>query len=177
MEYMLNGSLKDDLHRHTNEITIAQRIRCAREAAEAVQLLPSADVAHCDVGPSNFLFDAGLGLKIADFAGFSLEGSRATVRAGTRFTPPALDGWARGTVQDDLFGLGSTIYTIMTGHYLFEELPSDEAEKRNKTHEFADVTGIYCGEIIERCWHSEVISAQEIYSFIQDTEMKLACED
>jgi hypothetical protein len=29
------------------------------------------------------------------------------------------------------------------------------------------VTGIPCGEIIERCWRCESVSAQEIYHLIQ----------
>ncbi|KAI9785609.1 MAG: hypothetical protein M1816_000356 [Peltula sp. TS41687] len=65
----------------------------------------------------------------------------------------------------------------MTGHDPFEELPSDEVEKPYQADEFADVTGIYCGEIIERCWRFEAASTQEICNLLQGTEMKLAGED
>ena len=71
------------------------------------------------------------------------------------------------TVQDDLYGFGSTIYSIMTGQYPFQELPSNEVEKLYKAHKFPDVTGIPCREIIERCWRCGFISAQEIYDLIQ----------
>lgn len=78
-------------------------------------------------------------------------------------------------MKDDLFSFGSTIYTIITGQYPFQELPSDEVAERYKAHEFADVTAITCGEIINRCWRCEVESAQEIYDFIQ-AEIKLLCK-
>jgi serine/threonine protein kinase len=112
MEYMLNGNLQAFLvERDTTEI---QRLRWVQEAAEGVQLLHDADVLHCDINPKNFLLDARLGLKIADFGGSSLEGSKPSAWNGTRFSLP--DKYWRDplTVQDDLFALGTIIYFIMT---------------------------------------------------------------
>jgi len=175
MEYMPNGCLKDYLRAHNEEISTFQRLRWIQEAAEGLQLLHSANIMHCDVEPKNFLLDADLGLRIADFSGSSLDGSQASACAGTRFEPPGFDWRCAPTVKDDLFSLGSTIYTIITGQYPFQELPSDEVIERYKAHEFPDVTGITCGEIIDRCWRCEVDSAQDIYDFIQ-AEIKLPCK-
>ncbi|KAL5323222.1 hypothetical protein ACEPPN_007755 [Leptodophora sp. 'Broadleaf-Isolate-01'] len=121
MEYMPNGCLKDYLLANNEKVTTAQRLRWAQEAAEGLQLLHAANVIHCDVEPKNFLLDADLSLKIADFSGSSLDGSNASACAGTRFLPPSFDWRSPPTIQNDLFGLGSTIYTIMTGRYPFQE--------------------------------------------------------
>lgn len=176
MEYMPNGCLKDYLLAHNDKISMTQRLRWVREAAEGLQLLHSAKAIHCDVEPKNFLLDADLGLKIADFSGSSLEGSQASACAGTRFLPPDFDWCSAPTVQNDLYGLGSTIYSIMTGRYPFQEVGSDEVEKLYKAHNFPDVTRILCGEIIERCWRFEVVSAQEICNFVRDMEIKQLCK-
>ncbi|RDL36157.1 Uncharacterized protein BP5553_06769 [Venustampulla echinocandica] len=167
MEYMPNGHRNDYLRAHNDEISTTQRLQWIQEAAEGLQLLHSANVMRSDVEPKNLLLDAALGLRIADFSGSSFEGSKALARVGTRFSLPTITFNSPATIQDDLYGLGSTIYTIMTAGYPFQELPSDKVIERCKAHEFPDVTGAACGPIIERCWRCEVASAQEIYDFVE----------
>jgi serine/threonine protein kinase len=168
MEYMSNGCLRDYLTAHNDEISTGQRLCWAQEAAEGLQLLHSAQVLHCDVGPKNFLLDGDLNLRIADFSGSSLEGSRPAACASTRFLPPSHDFRLGPSIQEDLYALGSTIYTIITGRPPFEELDSDEVKKCFRAHTFPDVTEILCGEIIQRCWNFKVASAQEVYDFVRD---------
>ncbi|KAH6715967.1 kinase-like domain-containing protein [Leptodontidium sp. MPI-SDFR-AT-0119] len=167
MEYMSNGCLQDYLLAHNDKISTTQRLQWILEAAEGLQLSHSANILHCDVEPKNFLLDADLGLRIADFSGSSFEGSHASACASMRFLPPEFNLHRMPTVEDDLYGFGSTIYSIMAGQYPFQELPSDEVEGLCKDHEFPDVTGIPCGEIIERCRRCGFVSAQEIYDIIQ----------
>ncbi|KAI9746685.1 MAG: hypothetical protein M1818_000399 [Claussenomyces sp. TS43310] len=171
MEYMPNGCLKDYLRAHNHSISVAQRFRWAQEAAMGLQLLHSVNVVHCDVEPRNFLLDADLALKIADFSGSSLEGSPASACPGTRFLPPDFDWSSEPTAQDDLFGLGSTIYTIMTGRYPFQNLGSDKVQKLYMARKFPDVREIPCAEIIQRCWRSEFSSAQDVYNCIPTMEV------
>ena len=173
MEYMPHGCLKDYLSTYNDKIPTRQRLQWVREAAEGLQLLHSANVIHCDVEPRNFLLDAELSLKIADFSGSSLEGSQASACVGTRFLPPDFNWCSLPTVQQDLYSFGSTIYNIMTGKPPFQELPSDKVRELYKGYQFPDVTGLLCGEIIERCWRCEIASAQEISKFIQTIEMEL----
>jgi serine/threonine protein kinase len=93
MEYMPNGCLKDYLSTYNDKIPIRQRLQWAREAAEGLQLLHSANVIHCDVEPRNFLLDAELSLKIADFSGSSLEGSQASAELGTGTGTVEMEGF------------------------------------------------------------------------------------
>jgi len=170
---MPHGCLKDYLSTYNDKIPTRQRLQWVREAAEGLQLLHSANVIHCDVEPRNFLLDAELSLKIADFSGSSLKGSQASACVGTRFLPPNFNWCSLPTVQQDLYSFGSTIYNIMTGKPPFQELPSDKVRELYKGYQFPDVTGLLCGEIIERCWRCEIASAQEISKFIQTLEMEL----
>lgn len=84
LEYMPNGNLRDYVEKHGHNISISQRQKWATEAAEGVELLHSHGVLQGDVGPHNLLLDNDLGLRICDFGGSSLDGSRATVAPGVR---------------------------------------------------------------------------------------------
>jgi serine/threonine protein kinase len=103
MEYMPNGNLKDYLCQHHNEITLKQRLQWACEAAEGLQYLHSHNVVWCDMRPRNMLLDADLSLKVADFGGSSLNGSKSLICGGTRYyvddvwkgpTAPRMDHFA-----------------------------------------------------------------------------------
>lgn len=167
MEYMPNGNLQAFLLINDDTVTETQRLRWVQEAAEGVQLLHDADVLHCDINPKNFLLDAHLGLKIADFGGSSLAGSKPSAVTGRRFSLPDKCWRDPPTVQDDLFALGTTIYFIMTCQLPFPGLSEDEVEENYRNHKFPDVSKIVCGQVIKRCWTSQIASAQEIYDFIR----------
>lgn len=105
-----------------------------------------------------------MGLKIADFGGSSLDGSRPMVCPGTRYTAPDPD-WKPGklpTVKEDLFALGSTICFIVTGKAPFEDLPDDVVEKMYLDGTFPDLAGVPWAELIVLCWQQKVHSALEI---------------
>ncbi|CZS94626.1 hypothetical protein WAI453_013334 [Rhynchosporium graminicola] len=166
MEYMPQGDLQSFLLKNPT-VTETQRLRWAKEAAEGLQLLHDADVLHCDVNPKNFLLDTNLGLKIADFGGSSLEGSKPAACSGQRFSIPDKDWLDPPTVQDDLFALGTTIYFIMTGQLPFPELREDKVEENYRNRRFPDISEITCGRLIEECWKLQITSAQHIYTSLQ----------
>jgi serine/threonine protein kinase len=128
LEYMQNGTLKQYIQGHLEETSPQLRFRWARQAVEGLQLLHAAGVIHCDVGPHNFLLDKGLELKIADFGGSSVNGSRASVCPGTRYKTSELDWRNPPTLAEDLFPLGSLFYFIFTGNVLFHDLEEEEIE-------------------------------------------------
>jgi serine/threonine protein kinase len=166
LEYMPNSNLSKYLSVHNDTITLTQRLRWIHEAAEGLQLLHSAKVIHCDVEPKNFLLDGGLHLRITDFGGSSLEGSRAIVCPGTRFEPPNFNWNSQQTIKDDLFSFGSAMYNIITGERPYQEVSSDEVRRLYQSREFPTVSGIPCGRMIERCWRGETNSAQEIVDYM-----------
>ncbi|KAF2271386.1 kinase-like protein [Westerdykella ornata] len=168
LEYMPNGTLEEYLKSHHEEISPEQRLCWIAQAAEGLHLLHSAGIIHCDVGPHNLLLDADLSLKIADFSGSSLDGSRAMVCPGARYMAPDPD-WKPGkppSVEEDLFALGSTIYYIVMGKAPFDDLPDGEVEKRYLNGEFPDLAGVPCRRIIELCWRQEARSAELIRDLV-----------
>lgn len=163
---MPNGCFRSYLKANSEAITSRQRLVWAKEAAEAVQLLHSANVIPCDVGPRNFLASADFSLRTAEFSGSSRDGSRASVCPGTRFTRPGFNGRGLPEVKDDIFSLGSTVYTLITGKEPFQDCDSDEVETRYATRSFPDVQGQPCDRVIEGCWMGTIPSAKEVVDLL-----------
>ncbi|RDL30362.1 Uncharacterized protein BP5553_10240 [Venustampulla echinocandica] len=165
MGYLENGSLKEYIKENPKSVTPQLRQRCAKQATEGLKVLHSASVIHCDISPRNFLLDCDLHLRIADFGGASLSGSPPSAVAGTRFRYPVSDWDAPPSVEEDIFGLGSLIYFIMTGTYPYQEIPSDEVEKLYESHTFPSLAHLACGDIIQRCWSKQVNAAEVLTYF------------
>ncbi|KAE8356832.1 kinase domain-containing protein [Aspergillus coremiiformis] len=164
LEYMKNGDLKTYLRAYTS-IPTGLKLKWAYQVAEGVDLLHQNGVIHCDIKPRNLLLDTALDIKIIDFSGSSLDGSKPTSGEGTRFYLPR--HWKdQPTVTTDLFALGSTLYEIFQGTSPYEEIPSSEVEKRFTQKEFPDISGILCGQIIKKCWLSQVDSAADVQTAI-----------
>lgn len=166
MEYLENGNLKKYIQTNHQNITPELRLRWSRQAAEALALLHSFEVIHCDISPRNFLLDSQLNLKIADFGGASLRGSDPSATPATRFRPPGYDWNASPAFGDDVFSLGSLIYFIMVGSYPYKDVSSDEVEKLYEAQQFPAVSSVTGGAIIMQCWRRQVDSAQAIYEFL-----------
>jgi len=165
LEYMVNRDLKTYLQNH-QDISTDQRLRWACEAAEGLQLLHSKNIIHCDTKPRNFLLDVDLNLKIIDFAGSTVAGSRSNSCEQTRYYLPR-DWREPPTTTTDLFALGSTIYEIMTGISPYGELPSNEVLERYRDKNFPDISSVPCGEVIRKCWEREIASAQQVLDSIK----------
>jgi serine/threonine protein kinase len=166
MEYLENGMMKDYITTNSESLTPQLRQRWAKQASEGLSVLHAAGVIHCDISPRNFLLDGDLHLKIADFGGGSLAGSAASAVAGTRFRFPVSDWDAPPRFEEDVFGLGSLIYFIMTDAYPYKDVPSHEVEELYGSRTFPDVTEIACGDIITRCWGMQV-SAAEVHAYFE----------
>jgi serine/threonine protein kinase len=166
IEYMKNGNLKSFIT--SDQCSLGIKIRWVKQAGDAIQVfhptkqkalselnstqfLHSRDVIHCDIKPDNFLLDEKLDLKVCDFAGSSLYGSKALVCGSTRFWRPTLPK-TPCEAQDDIFALGSTIYMIFTGKEPFGDLDSVEVEARFSSAEFPDTSNLPFDDVIQSCW-------------------------
>lgn len=170
LEYMPHGNLKEYITTYGQTISRLQRQKWAIEAAEGIQLLHSNGIIQGDVGPHNFLLDKDLSLKICDFGGSSVDGSRPMVVAGVRYRLPSLAGryMQPVTIEEDLFALGSTIYFIATGYEPYNELTDeDEVEKLYRDGVFPILSGVPFAEAIALCWRQEVKSAQTIIEIVR----------
>lgn len=123
-------------------------------------------IIHCDIKPQNLLLDTTFDIKIIDFSGSSLDGSKPASGEGTRFFLPR--HWRdQPTVATDLFALRSTLYEIFQGTSPYEEIHSDQVERLFTQKEFPGVSNILCGQIIKQCWLSQVDSAADVQTAVQ----------
>jgi len=172
LEYMPNGNLREYLQTEAANLSLNQRLQWACDAAEALHLVHSYNIIHCDVKPENFLLDSRLRLRIIDFSGSSIDGSYFSALESARFCLPR--PWeAPSTIVTDVFALGSTIYEIITSTQPYAQHTDEEVEALFGKGIFPPVDSIPCGELIKRCWNSEVHSAEEIYALIKAEVQKL----
>ena len=145
--------------------------RWARQAAEALAFAHSCNVLHSDIHCLNFLLDENLDLKVADFAGASINGGKSW--SCYRLTHLLVDAEAKYdphteiTVASEVFGFGSALYCMTVGHDLFPELDykSDEAEiiRRLREKKFPDTGELpILGAVVEKCWNLEYASMGDI---------------
>ena len=168
LEYMPNGDVKTYLQKHDNEsIPMNLKLKWACQTAEAVNLLHTNGIIHCDIKPRNLLLDADLNIKIIDFSGSSMDGSKQSACETTRFYLPRY--WRNpSTVTTDIFALGSTLYEIFKGSSPYADTPSNQVEILYREREFPDVSALPCGQIINECWLSHVHSAEYVQARLRD---------
>ncbi len=79
---------------------------------------------HRDIKPSNLLLDAAGHVWVADFGLAKLEGSEGPTRTGDivgtlrYMAPERFEGWSDR--RSDLYGLGMTLYELLTLRPAFE---------------------------------------------------------
>lgn len=180
LEFAPSGNLHEYLTAHP-EITLEQRLAWCVQAAEAVDYIHSKRILHCDIRHDNFLLDANLDLKLADFQGqhFSAEGeilldglSLESTKAYLPRTPAD-----HASIKTDLFALGSAIYFTITGHEVFPDLDNsndeNEIQRRFRAEEFpADLH--VCSKITEKCWKQCYSSSQQVLNDLKDAQDALA---
>ncbi len=99
-------------------ITIGAKIADALEAAHSV------DVVHCDVNPANILLAENGEPALADFGiarmGGEFRTSIGTVTGSPALTAPEVLEGSAPTPAADVYGLGATMFSALTGHAAFE---------------------------------------------------------
>jgi serine/threonine protein kinase len=162
MRYMVNGTLRQYLQSHRQDIAPPQRRLWIQAMAEGLDLLHELNTIHCDLTPHNMFLDDKLELKIADFGCSSLDQSGSMAATDVRFYPPRPSWNSPVSIDDDLFALGSCIYEVLTGNAPFAEISSPQAQILARLQQFPDLTGLDCRDIIRDCWLGRAQSAKHV---------------
>lgn len=171
-------------------MTHSLRRKFFRQAVESIAFIHSKGVIHSDLRPDNFLvhgtWPGSLDLWLCDFGGsacaeLNLDGGQLP---DSGFYDPNAPLEASEAI--DIFGLGSVLYTIVTGHWPFRATTGhfdfygnerEEYEAHVDSHFakgiFPDVEGLFGGEIMLSCWTYKFSNAAEIIARADQLTMDL----
>ncbi|KAF1990108.1 kinase-like protein [Aulographum hederae CBS 113979] len=139
------------------------RLKWAWQAAEAVAYTHFRNVIHCDISAGNIVIDRDLSAKLCDFQGM-IRDTDGTVLL------------SRSRVLTDIFGLGTTIYYMVTGQLPFPELDGfdheEEILRRFKEREFPELETHRGGDVVRKYWTGAYENAMEAVQGLK----KLDCE-
>ncbi|KAI0161813.1 kinase [Hypoxylon sp. FL1284] len=177
-----HGNLQEYIDRHDHEIGTPQRWTWVLQAAESVGFLHCKAVIHSDLRPENWLVNSQWQLWLYDFGGSTCEklGLDGGHLPDDPFFDPRLPD--ESTPAVDIFSLGSTFYTIMTGHWPFLTGPPptnmekfefmEKASALFAAGQFPDVSDIPAGIVIRGCWDHTYDTAAEVVRAVKD-EMEI----
>jgi serine/threonine-protein kinase PknK len=129
MDLMSEGSLNDRIQRD-GPMPWPEVLEIGVMVAGALETAHRAGILHLDMKPANLLVSKYGEPKLADFGISRLPGVTETtdgrVKASVAFAAPErlLDGTA--TVASDLYGLGATMFTLLTGRPAFTSEHGDD---------------------------------------------------
>jgi serine/threonine protein kinase len=177
-----NGDVQQYLNAHGDSIDIAQRLKWCKEVAEGLSYCHRKGIFHCDLRPDNLLLDCSLSIQICDFGGSVCGELDGGGLPDYGFFDPREEDIFTVTESMEVFGLGSIMYSIMTGHRphgpsIFKT--TDEiiayGEKFGcliRSGIFPDTTNIKGGDIIHDCWTKKVPSAKDAWERLVSLEEK-----
>jgi serine/threonine protein kinase len=128
MEYVDGGNLEMRLHR-LGALEPVRALRLAATVADALQHAHKIGVLHRDVKPQNLLETRAGVLKLADFGLAGLRGAQDSMENTARpvrlvgtpqYLAPEVWNGEAPSVQTDLYGLGATLFFMLTGQPPFQ---------------------------------------------------------
>lgn len=105
-------------------------VRCALQAARALDYAHRCGIVHADIKPGNLMQDAAGTVYVTDFGLAALCGERTTMGGTLRYMAPERLLNGEPTAAADQYALGVTLYEWLTGHPLYEEDTPQRLRKR-----------------------------------------------
>lgn len=170
LEYAPNHNLRSYLEKH-DDVAMEKKGRWAVQIAEALDFIHQSGVIHGDLTWHNILLDEDLDIKLADFAGSSLDGSEflVAVTPSHRYPGPTV------SIKGDLFAFGSVLYQLLTGNPPYDGLSEEDTFAKYSKGIFPRTESLDgFGSIITKCWQGEYSGCK---SAIDDLKgMPLQCK-
>jgi len=121
-----SGQTLAEQFKQQGPLPLAQWQSLAERLLRAVGLLHRRQILHRDIKPENLLLGDDGELRVLDFGLAYCPGlceDRAHLLPGTpSFIAPEAFNGDRPTTQQDLYGVGVTLYYLLTGHYPYGEV-------------------------------------------------------
>lgn len=126
MELLRGETLEDRRERHGGRLPCHDVLCIMERAIDVLVAAHAKGIIHCDLKPANlFVTEAGK-VKVLDFgmAGLleAVPGLRGIPAGTPPFMPPeqAYGRWDEVDARSDVWALGATMFTLLTGQYLHE---------------------------------------------------------
>ncbi|MFE3281099.1 protein kinase [Nocardia sp. NPDC059239] len=129
MQYYERGSL-DARIRQDGSLPVDEVLRLGVKLAGALEMAHRLGIVHHDVKPANILFTDYGEPALADFGIAHVAGGFRTatgvILGSPAYTAPELLNSARPTPASDVYGLGATLFSALTGHAAFERRSGEQ---------------------------------------------------
>ncbi|RJO78074.1 protein kinase [Nocardia panacis] len=123
MPYCGRGSLERLIRDH-GPFTWSDTLRAGVKLSGAIESAHRAGILHRDVKPANVLLTGYGEPQLTDFGIARIPGgfrtSNSLITGSPAFTAPEVLKGEDPTVQSDIYGLGATLFALLTGHAAFE---------------------------------------------------------
>ena len=163
-------------------INLRLRLKWCIEASAALAYCHARRVFHCDLRPDNMVLNADLDLSLCDFGGSKNDDYDGDGLPDFGFFDPRIDS-IDVTSDTEVFGLGSSMYTILVGHLphgpavfnsIEEQLDYANTFKLLALEgKFPDTSKITGGDIIKDCWDQKIRSAEEAHRRLVELDRQL----
>ena len=118
MEFMEGGSLSDKIV-DEGPLPWADSVEVAIKIAGALETAHGVGVLHRDLKPENILLSSFGEPQLADFGIATVQGGTQTrsgvITASVAFASPEILDGKRATIASDVYSLGATLHTLITG--------------------------------------------------------------
>lgn len=162
LKFEKNGDLEIYLSMH--RVSSEFRCRAAAQVIEAVRYIHEEGIVHSDLSARQFLLDEKMSVRLSDFCGSSLNGSKALVIENPSHYLPR-GQMLPSTIKSDIFALGSTLYEIMTSETPYHGKSDKEVQDLYRRKIYPSLDGIEdekWRQIIIGCWTGRYKSVREI---------------
>jgi ATP/maltotriose-dependent transcriptional regulator MalT len=123
MPYLGNGSLEELIGRN-GPLDWSDTLRIGVKLAGALEAAHRADILHRDIKPANILLTDYGEPQLTDFGIARIVGGFQTgtglITGSPAYTAPEVLGGATPTSASDVYSLGATLFSTLTGHAAFE---------------------------------------------------------
>nr|WP_188830297.1 serine/threonine-protein kinase [Nocardia camponoti] len=123
MPFSSHGSLERLIH-DRGPFTWSDTLRAGVKLAAAIESAHRAGILHRDVKPANVLISDYGEPQLTDFGIARIPGgfqtSSGLITGSPAFTAPEVLKGHEPTAQSDIYGLGATLFALLTGHAAFE---------------------------------------------------------
>lgn len=129
---LLSGSLIDEIPTRPEQVEVEKVCGWFKELAEALEYMHGRGLLHCDIKPANILLSDEGQARLTDFGQAALPGQDELRLGSFWFMPPGQTERGLPEVGWDIYALGATVYSLLTGELPRASVDAKETLRSSK---------------------------------------------